>query len=717
MEKQNIFTRIGKFFAPSDAIAESQATKSLNPLSLLPNYQAQEPPSLSTHHQLNEYRGWVYAAVRKTATTAAQQDFTLFEQRNAGVQIVEKSDVLDLLYSVNDELTWYDLTEMTITFLRLTGEAYWLKLRNERGKVIGIWPYLSPQDMTVVPATQSDDSMGTIAGYVYSVPTSGAQVPIDKEDIVYFKEFNPLNMYRGFSPVKAAEYDITTQNEVKTWNYTTLKNGAVPLGVLSNQGTFTDEQFQRLKEQFNNAHQGSTKARNALILEGGAQYQATGWSAIDLDFSNQMQINRDTILSIFGVPKSVLGIVEDVNRANAEVSKAVFLEETINPILKKYADTITEQLIVPDFQENLYIEFTDVVPKNTERELAKYDNAVKNGWMTRNEVRQIEGYAPVEGGDTLYIPVNYMPIGELPAEVKSLSKTKRPETVTEKVEKKVEQVIEKKKKEIKATENKKAVELTKEIKMQIWDLNTKSINRQSTLFTKALRDVLRMQERKVLKSLSQNKKHFKTKATEKDIEQYLLSIDEEVNVMVEFTKDSSIAYAVRHANQTANMYGLADRITDRDVVSYIVSEIKRFARETTETTNKALSKTLLEGIDAGESIMKLRNRVKELFTEISTKRAEMIARTESATYIHYADQKVYEKSGVTIKEWFADPGACEFCQPMDGMKVPVSTNFFNKGDVAFSTTGQQMPMNYRAVNAPPLHPNCTCTLLAVLPDL
>ena len=57
--------------------------------------------------------------------------------------------------------------------------------------------------------------------------------------------------------------------------------------------------------------------------------------------------------------------------------------------MREWVEEINEFLL-PKFKgtENMFLDFTDPVPEDSRTKLAMYDNAMKYGWMTKDEVRE-----------------------------------------------------------------------------------------------------------------------------------------------------------------------------------------------------------------------------------------------------------------------------------------------------------------------------------------
>lgn len=141
-----------------------------------------------------------------------------------------------------------------------------------------------------------------------------------------------------------------------------------------------------------------------------------------------------------------------------------------------------------------------------------------------------------------------------------------------------------------------------------------------------------------------------------------------------------------------------------------------------ETTREKLKKTLAEGFGAGESITELRKRVQAVFTEAKTSRAEKIARSESIRASNFATNLAYSQSEFVVgKEWLTavDELVCPWCASMDGKIVEVEDNYFEKGDklTVVNEKGKKQTLKFDLIEVahPPLHPNCRCTLIPVVP--
>ena len=165
---------------------------------------------------------------------------------------------------------------------------------------------------------------------------------------------------------------------------------------------------------------------------------------------------------------------------------------------------------------------------------------------------------------------------------------------------------------------------------------------------------------------------------------------------------------------------LPEWLDDPDVIAALEAEEFKFAKNINENTADALREELIEGMESGESIDTLTERIESIFEDWEGYRAERIARTESARAYSDGHIAAWKSTGVVQnKVWVAAADACPFCLDMNGTVVDLDETFMDKGedqDIEWGGKDMTMSQEYDDVNGPPLHPNCRCALVGELKD-
>jgi len=148
--------------------------------------------------------------------------------------------------------------------------------------------------------------------------------------------------------------------------------------------------------------------------------------------------------------------------------------------------------------------------------------------------------------------------------------------------------------------------------------------------------------------------------------------------------------------------------------AWLIANGESLAETTVSTCHSKLWNQLDEGLKKGESIPKIRDRVRGLFTFMEKAKAEQIARTEILKASNKGWLEGARQSGVVEgKQWLAyvDQRCCPECTSMDGVTMALDSGFKAKGgEELFDYTGD-------ALQHPPLHVSCRCTLVAIVKEL
>lgn len=360
-----------------------------------------QPPLKNAEEYLKAYTGYPYTAITAIAQEVASIDLHLYKSRFVKGQPesteIYEHPLLSLFGYVNSIITFYDLIEATQIYLELTGESYWVVLKD--GKVPReLWP-IRPDWVKVVP-----DSVDVIKEYTYHPGGGIEKVVIPRENMIPFKYFNPLNPYRGKGSIHAAALPIDIHTFAQEYNRNFFFNSAIPSLVFTSEKPLNDVVIKRFINQWQASYGGRSKSNKVAFLGNGLKMDKISVGGKEMDFAEQQKMMRDDVLAVFKVPKTVVALTDDVNRANAEATNAAFMSRTITPKMRKLVNTLNEFLLPMYGDDSLFLDFTDPTPEDMEMKLKYYENALKYGWMTPNEVRAEENMEPVEGGDELPKP-------------------------------------------------------------------------------------------------------------------------------------------------------------------------------------------------------------------------------------------------------------------------------------------------------------------------
>ena len=670
------------------------------------------PETLFNPDFLQQYKNWVFACVQARAEEVANIELELFN----GDEIIETHEVLDILNHPNPQMTRHDLIMAHQAFLDLEGNSFWYLARanNGKGAIQEIY-LLRPDRVKIVLSTTNPLQ---VDGYLFTQP-GGQKISFDTQEVLHFKNFNPLGYHpfphRGMGIVQAAMWAIETDNEARNWNYRFFKNSAKPDGYLTTPGDAApdSDELLRIRAEWESTHGGSDNASRVAILGGGLKWEAIASSAKDMDFVNQRTFSRDEILSLFRVPKTIVGITDDVNRSNADASIYVFALRTIKPLMQTLADHLNEMLL-PEYGDNLEFGFTSPVAEDRKESIDEYAAGITGGWLTINEVREREGLPTVANGDELYLPLNMVGVAQTDPEpvespkglkkgkVIKVAKKRAPTRAKTIAEKAVADLIAKRKPKGKMKSPKKDYkikEMSPEQKLayiSIWKANL-AISQEP--LRKAMRKYFETQEQEVIANAKYQMKRKSVKTLiEKGAADFLFdsdgAIQSAISLITPFLKD----YVEKSGGAAANLLGSTfDPLTDT-LTSFIEKRAKYFATTINDTTREALLTSIKTGLDNGENLSDIEGRIGSVYDIAKGSRTQMIARTEISAASNQGAIGAYTQAGVEKVQWAVVDPQDEDCLENDG-DIEVIGDAFPSGDTE-----------------PPIHPNCECTLIPVFDD-
>jgi len=228
------------------------------------------------------------------------------------------------------------------------------------------------------------------------------------------------------------------------------------------------------------------------------------------------------------------------------------------------------------------------------------------------------------------------------------------------------------------------------------------------------------QEKKVFGRLALTQsKSAMMKFNQSDIEDILISVTAENKIAADMFLPLVKEILEESGNDTMDF--LSDEPVPFDANTEALKYFTRVdamkgLRVMNKVTKKKLRKALAVGLAEGSGPDEIARSIREVFTEAKTVRAERVARTESLKAANAGALEAYKQSGVVIgKEWFTalDEKTCPWCAPLHGKIQAVDQDFFHQGASYIGSNGKEIKFTLDNVSAPPLHPNCRCTLIPV----
>jgi HK97 family phage portal protein len=307
----------------------------------------------------------LFAIVDRTSNATALVDWKLWRTAKSGreedrVEVTSHA-ALDLWNRPNPFMPRQEFVEAQGQHYDLTGEAWWV-ISTAGSLPLEMWP-VRPDRMMPVP-----DRDKFLLGYMYTSP-DGEQIALELGQVIQIRRPNPLDPYRGLSPVLSILPDLDTSRYAAEWATAFFRNSAQPGGIIEIPTTLQDNEFNQLRERWNEQHRGVGNAHRVAILEHGTWKDRT-ISQRDMQFVELRGATRDAIREAYGISKTAIGDFEDINRATALAAKAWFAEQMTVPRLERIKAALNYELLpmYGALGKGLEFDYCDPVPPDAETE-------------------------------------------------------------------------------------------------------------------------------------------------------------------------------------------------------------------------------------------------------------------------------------------------------------------------------------------------------------
>lgn len=668
---------------------------------------------------LDTYKGVTYACINLIAESVGAYEPIIEKRQGDGTwKDTGDHELLSLLHrpgGVDDKaipISMSTLFFMTAAFIELQGDVYWYMARGQKTG--------HPKEIVVLRSDKVGkkiDDSGEIE-YFFVRGATGERIRIEVDEMLPFVGFNPKDPYSSVGTVKAALQYIETDEHSVTFTKNFFKNNAGISGVLSVGGDLVKGAFRKFVRAWRDKYQGVDNAGKVMIVRGSdaAKFEKVGLGLNELDMTALRKMSREDIAMMFRVPLPLLGKIEEgvgLGRGNIETLEYIFAKYNIDKKLQKY-DQIMQFALERYYgvkPGTMRVVHANIIPEDKEHNLNEEDKAVDR-WLTRNEIRASKGLKPIDGGDKLYIGFNNIPLEESSAQDASAStasaSAKQGGPLIIKVKRRVPADATAKKKDSSSDINSVAKE---NFRLRIMRNQTLYEKR----YKKKMNAILVDQRKEALYNLEAHANSL-TKAFEQklfdDAAADALFEKELLPTLVNLGEDQG-ALALLFAGDKDTEF----RMT-ANYEKLLRESTKRMASRFNDETLKRLNETLAEGIQAGEALAKLQDRVESVYAYTESFRSLRVARTETLKASNNATEDAYKQTGyVTGKEWLVNPDACPQCEAFDGKSIDLGESFLKQGQSYTFTDAngdeQSVSNTYDDVDNPPLHPNCRCTIIPI----
>lgn len=349
--------------------------------------------------------GPFFRGVMTIASDVSQLPLQVFvREEDNEKQRDDKHPVARLLrHRINRYMTRQEFLELIQFHCLVYGNGLAQIVRNKQGEVI--------QLISLMPWLITYKIEDNQLVYEYKLPDD-TSITLQPEDVVHIKGFT-FDGLVGVPLYEIAKQSIKQGLSAESLAIAFYENGATLSGILKLPYSLdSDEKIRSLKEQWRQNYQGSKNAGKVAVLEEGADFKPISPSFEESQWIEGRQFQKLEMSHWFLMPPSKIG--DKSTYSSLEESNRDYLTSCLNKWLVKLEEELTTKLFINDEAGRYFVEFNRnaLIRTSLSDRYNAYTKAIHYGFLSANEVRQLENLPSYPEGNKYYSPVNIWPNDE-----------------------------------------------------------------------------------------------------------------------------------------------------------------------------------------------------------------------------------------------------------------------------------------------------------------
>lgn len=346
----------------------------------------------------------VYRCVSLIAGTIASLPCEVYRYKGGKSELAEDHPAYWLLHDEpNPLMSANTFWKNFIWWALMRGNGYGLIGRTEGLKAPTGIALVKPS--SVIPDLSMDKTR-----LVYTVAMStGEARRFDQADMLHYP-FIGWDGKQGRSPLECAREAVGLAAAAQEFNERFFSQGNAADIAMEFPGNVNDDQMKRILDIYQRTRSGMEKQRLPLISTGGATIKRIDFNAEDSQLLESRSFQVEDICRFYGVPPHMVGHTSKSTSWGTGIEEQTlgFVKFTLRDILKGIEQEVNRKLLK---KQKFYCKFNlDALLRADSKGRSEFYKAAVGGtqspgFMTVNEVRALENLPPLDGGDTLFVPV------------------------------------------------------------------------------------------------------------------------------------------------------------------------------------------------------------------------------------------------------------------------------------------------------------------------
>jgi HK97 family phage portal protein len=360
--------------------------------------------------------GVVYACINKISSDIAQLPIELFDESERRFRLVNDHPALRLLnLSPNGNITSQYHRQSMVAFTLLFGSGYsWMERQDGR-------PFRLNPLSTMDVKEQKQVELQDFYRIVDRRNSSSIERVLSGRDVLrvrYLLSQSPVVVNKDTIGILKAAQDYAAQF---------FQNGGVMSGLLTSDNPMTQEQMKTLTDSWE-----KQKGKQTRFLPFGIKYQRFGVEPDKAQNTESRKFNAQEVCRLFNMPPAMIGLEGGSSYGDYENQVRHYVTHTIAPLCSAIEAEYNLKMLLPSEQRTMKFrhDLNELLRGDMKAKAEYYAKMLSSGVLSRNEVRYMERYNPIDGGDVHTVQINQMDLKFIEQYSDKISSSDKPEQNT-----------------------------------------------------------------------------------------------------------------------------------------------------------------------------------------------------------------------------------------------------------------------------------------------
>ena len=341
----------------------------------------------------------VYACINLIANTIAMLGFDIYLERKSGGKDVATDHPLHQLlkWEPNRHQTSFEFVHQSVFHHELYGNSYAHLIKNRSVGVMRIDSLLAPQ-MRKIDTSQPEWI------YRYTEP-AGRLVDYPESEVLHIRNVS-LDGIIGLSPIELMAQRVGLDLAVESFGAKFFGKGGILKAIAEYSGWLDKEKREILRKRLTDD---TAESHEILVLEGDIKYKPVGIPPEQAQFLQTQNVSAISLCRVFGVPPTMVGLLERATYNNQEQLLLQYLTHGIQPRVERFEKSMRRSLLTDEEKRQGYFihsKLQKLMRADVKTRGEIYERLMRIGALNPNEIRDLEDMNPRAGGDKYALAAN-----------------------------------------------------------------------------------------------------------------------------------------------------------------------------------------------------------------------------------------------------------------------------------------------------------------------